>query len=109
MSDEQERAHSILAVYFACLRLSSNMNETRVIVSAIPIRYFSAGTQEPARAPSGDVLTEPEAAEYLRMTERMLADRRRARKIAYMKDGHAISYSLADLIEYRERMQCDAN
>lgn len=46
------------------------------------------------------VLTELEAAAILKMSRRMLADRRRAGKIRCLKNGHFISYKLTHIAEY---------
>jgi hypothetical protein len=46
------------------------------------------------------VLTELEAASLLKMSKRMLANRRRAKKIRCLKDGHFISYKITHIAEY---------
>ena len=51
------------------------------------------------------VFTEAEAAEILKITPNMLAKRRRARKIACIKDGHFIGYTRQHLLEYQTNFQ----
>lgn len=53
----------------------------------------------------GRVFTEPEAARLLKMTTRMLANRRRDGKIRCLKDGHFITYTVAHIAEYLSSLE----
>jgi hypothetical protein len=51
------------------------------------------------------IFTEEEAAFLLKMTPLMLARRRRAGKIAAIKDGHFIRYTWQHLVAYQKSFQ----